>query len=245
MASLESLQTRALAAETKVGYIVDDKSLALKIVHVGSDTNPVVTVVSATGITLADDAATTGSLAFATYTTLGALVDKINSYSRWEARILDGLRATSTASSVLIPNSAVTAVDENGESVYKVFIDNSVNDSIFFRASMDRGVLKDDNARTKTELPLGGHRVKINGIRYRVNVSGATLNGVRIYEFDSKTLAETQVWGATSVDDTATTHDFTLNPITASEGNDLVVMFNDSAITDTLTNFVEVDYVRE
>lgn len=247
MASLESLQTRSYAAQTMSGRTVDDKSVAIEIVHVSTNASPAVTLVSNTGITLADAGYTTGSLAFATYTNLGLLVDHINSSHNlyWNARIIDGLRSTSTASSVLIPNSAITPVTQGGETIYQAFMDQSVNDTVFYRVSIDRGVLRDDNAALKTQKPLGGHRVKIAGITYRANISAATLNGLRIYEYDPVTVTETQIWSAKTVDDTATTHDFSDNPITASEGNDLVVMLNDSAITDATTNFLQVDYIRE
>ena len=158
---------------------------------------------------------------------------------------MDGLRSTTTADSRLIPNSAVTAVTINGESVYQIFIDQSVEDSIFYRVSADRGVLNNDLGYLRSQEPLGGHRVKITGITYRANISGATLNGVRIYEYDAVTKAETQVWGTTSVDDTKTAIDLSLNPITAREGNDLIVRVTDSAITDAITNFLQVDYIRE
>lgn len=245
MASLESLLTRSLAAQTLVGKTVDDLSIAMEIVYTGTAGTPVVTLVSGTGLTLADAATTTGSLAFGTYTNLGLLVDYINSTTRWSARIIDGLRSTLTASSSLIPNSVVTAVTLNGESVYQLFIDQSVIDTVFYRVAMDRGVLRGDDAQLKTQVPQGSHRVKINGITYNMEISAATLNGVRIYEFDVITKTETQIWGATSVDHTKTTHDFTLNPITASSGNELIVMINDSAISDSSANFLQVEYVRE
>lgn len=247
MASIESLKTRALAARSMSGRTVDDKSIAIEIVHVSTNASPSVTLVSNTGITLADAGYTTGSLAFTTYTNLGLLVDKINSSYNlyWKARIIDGLRSTLTASSALIPNSAITPVTRGAETIYEVFMDQSVNDTMFYRVSADRGVLRDDDGVLRTEKPNRGRRVKITGIKYRANISAATLNGLRIYEFDATTLAENQIWSSVTVDDTATTHDFTDNPITASEGNDLVVMLNDSAITDATTNFLQVDYFRE
>jgi len=247
MSSLESLQAREYEARTMSGITTDDKSLALEIVHVSTNATPVVTLVSATGITLADAGYTTGSLAFTTYTNLGLLVDKINSsYSLyWKARIIDGLRATTTASSVLLPDSVITAVTRGGESIYEVFIDQSVNNSMFYRVSADRGVLRDDDAVLKTEIPGGSHRVKINGIKYRANISAATANGLRVYEYDPVGNVETQLYQWTTVDNVATTIDLTDSPITANYGNDLIVMLNDSAITGATTNFLQVDYVRE
>ena len=245
MASLESLLTRQYAAQPMSGRTVDDKSIAFEIVHTSSDAVTSVTVVSGTGITLIDAAGTSGSLAFNTYTTVGALVDQINTLANWKARILDALRATSTASSVLLPNSAITAVTIGGESVYQVFLDQSVANDVFYRVANDRGVLRTEEGTLKTEVPKNSHRVKIEGITYRENISGATVNGVRIYSYDPVTLTETQIYGTTSVDDTATSLDFTKSPITSADGGELIVRITDSAISDTITNFLQVDYIRE
>jgi len=247
MSSLKSLQTKQLLAQTMSGITTDDKSLALEIVHISDSDNPVVTLASATGLTLADDDTTTGSLAFTTYTNLGLLVDVINEDhgNSWKARIIDGLRSTSTASSALIPDSAVTAVTRNGESIYEIFMDQSVNDSMFYRVSSDRGVLRDDHGVLKTEIPQNGHRVKINGIKYKVNISSATANGLRVYEYDPIGDVETQIYQWTTVDNTETEIDLSDFPITSGYGNDLIVMFVDSAISDATTNFLQVDYVRE
>lgn len=247
MASLESLYAKTFVARTLTGRTVDDKSIAVEFVHVSTNATPSVTIVSNTGITLADAGYTTGSLEFGTYTNLGLLVDKINSSFSlyWKARIVDGLRASTTASSSLIPNGVCTSETRGEETIYLAYFDQSVNDEMFYRVAQDRGVLRDDDGRLKTEIPQDGHRVKITGITYRAQISAASLNGVRIYEFDPVTLSETQIWGATSVDNTATTHDFTLNPITSAEGNELVVMVKDSTFTDATTNFLEVNYIRE
>ena len=247
MSSLESLQARGYEARTMSGIATDDKSLAIEIVHVATAASPVVTLASATGITLADAATTTGSLAFSTYTNLGKLVDVINSDHglSWKARIIDGLRATSTASSVLLPDSVITATTRGGESIYEVFIDTTVNDSMFYRVSADRGVLRDDDAALKTEIPGGSHRVKLNGIKYRASISAATANGLRLYEYDPVGNVETQLYQWTTVDNVATTIDLTDSPFEAAYGNDLVVMLVDSAITGATTNFLQVDYTRE
>ena len=248
MASLESLRTRAALAKTQSGVTVDDKSLAMEIVHVSEDyTTPVVTLVSATGITLANSGYTTGSLAFSTYTTLGSLVDIINNshFLHFKARIIDGLRTETTETSELIPNSAITATTRNGEDFFEVFLDQSVTDSMYFRVSADRGVLKDDDSVLKTQKPGGSHRVTILGIKYQAQISAATKGGIRIFEYSPVGDVETQIYEKTSVDNTATTIDFTDSPITAEEGNDLIVEIADSAITDATTNFLQVDYVRE
>jgi len=248
MASLESLQTREVAAETRTQRVVDDKSLALGIVYKpqATGTTPVVTISTGVGITLADSLTTTGSLAFTTYSDLGLLADKINSYARWECRILDGLRATKTETNVMLPDSGVTAATINGESIFRVYLDGSINDEMYYRVSMYRGVTTDDKGRTLDQSPIGSHRVKLTGIKYRINFTAAETNNIRIYESNPATATDTQIWnGQTGTDDTATAEDFSLFPFTAAEGSDLVVMFKDTEIADTLTNYIEVNYIRE
>jgi hypothetical protein len=248
MASLESLLGKTYTAQPFTGRTVDDKSVALELIHVSSNATPSVTVVSNTGITLADAGYTTGSLAFGVYTNLGLLADKINnSYNLyWKARIMDGLRSTSTASSVLIPNGVCSTVTQGSETIYQVFQDHSVGMSLFYRVAMDRGVLYDDDARLKTTIPNDNHRVKILGITYNANVNAAMLNGVRIYEFDPVAVTETEIWSAKSVDATATTLDFTDSPITSGYGNELIVQVTDgTSLTDDIANFLEVNYIRE
>ena len=249
MASLESLLGRSYGARSMSGMVTDDKAIALEIVHTSSVAITSVTLTSASDLVLIDAGGTTTcTFGDATGDTLGAVVDTINASTNWKARILDGFRATATASSVLIPNSALTAVTINGESVYQVFMDSSVAKTVLYRVSMDRGVLVSDLGQNKldNEKLLKGHRVKITGIKYNVNVSAAELGAVRIYEVDSVTLAETQIWAAKSVGATTTTHDFTLNPLAAREGNDLVVVVLDAtSVTDAAANFLQVDYIRE
>jgi len=265
MASLESLQSRALAAQSFSGYVVDDKCVPLEIVYKGSGVVTSVTVQSATDIVLisVETAGTiTVTSTFADSTpdsatrgeTLGAVVDVINASPYWSARIIDGFRSTTTASSVLLPNSAVTAVAERGELVYKLFLDGSAADAMLYRVSADRGVLNDDFGRVKSQIPdrmgipggkQGAHRVKVNQIKYKLDLDADTVNGVRIYEVDSISGAATLIWSAIAIDDTITEHDFGVFPITAKEGNDLVVGVIVGTLADKATNYLQVDYTRE
>ena len=71
-------------------------------------------VVSGTSLTLSIDGAVdtdvgaSGVLAFATYTTLGTLVDAINISDNWEAEIVAGLRSDATDGSELLARSTST-----------------------------------------------------------------------------------------------------------------------------------------
>jgi hypothetical protein len=98
--------------------IVADQSVAVAIRYKGSQPSATVTVVSATSMTLKHGAAgsetgdttvgSSGVLAFATYTTLGALVDEINRGGNWQAEIVDGLRSDATTGSTLLARSETT-----------------------------------------------------------------------------------------------------------------------------------------
>ena len=140
----------------------------------------------------------------------------------------------------------ITATTRNGEDFFEVFIDQDVDNNIYYRVSADRGVLRDDDGVLKSQKPQGSHRVTIKGIKYQANISGATKGGIQIWEYNPVGDVETQIWEKTSVDNVATTIDLTDSPITAGYGNDLIVVITDgTSITDATTNFLQVDYVRE
>lgn len=92
-------------------------------------------VVSATSLTLSIDGSAdttvgaSGVLAFATYTTLGTLVDAINLSSNWQAEIVAGLRTDAVNGSELLARSTSTFrmyqtinlyADSSDSGVYKV-----------------------------------------------------------------------------------------------------------------------------
>lgn len=98
---------------------VADQGVAFRIQYVGSpESSPDyadAVIVSATSIVLSVNgvadtsfAGGSGTLLFATYTTLGLLVDQINTSSNWKAEIVAGLRSDSLASSALLARSTST-----------------------------------------------------------------------------------------------------------------------------------------
>ena len=237
MPSLNSLQTRDLASQTTSIRYEDDGSIALRIKHVGTDAITSVTCTTAANLVLIDADGTTTST-FATDTTLGAVADTINAAANWECKILDGLRTTATDSSELLENAAITADVVNDEMGYTVHLDTNVVDSAFIRVTYDR--------TAGNLLPASGHRVKLNKFEYNENVSSAEAGAVRVYEWDSVRRTETLIWSAASVDATLTTLDFSKGPITAKEGNDLVIMITDgTSITDATANYLQAIYTRE
>jgi len=107
------------ALETVVGVRrTADTSVALRLRYVGSPESSSdyadAVLVSNTALTLSvngvadPNVGASGVLAFATYTTLGTLVDAINASGTWEAEIVAGLRSDSTGSSRLLARSTST-----------------------------------------------------------------------------------------------------------------------------------------
>lgn len=98
---------------------VADQGVAFRIQYVGSPESSQdyadAVVVSATSIVLSVNgvadtsfAGASGTLLFATYTTLGLLVDQINTSSNWKAEIVAGLRSDTINGSELIARSTST-----------------------------------------------------------------------------------------------------------------------------------------
>lgn len=240
MASLNSLQTRALAAQVTGIKVAEDQPVAFRITHIGA--GPVTSVAVTTGTScVLTDGVENVTVAFATYTTVGAAVDKINASVNWRAKVLDSLRTQSTTgSNTLVNNAGLTANSKYGEYGYDVLLDTTVSFKFPIRCTFDRSA--------GNLAPRGGHRVKLVSFEYVMNVGAAAADKVRIYEWDPVLKTETQIFSAPSVDSTSTvtSFDFSKAPITAKDGNDLIVMVTDAtAITDATTNYVQTLYVRE
>lgn len=241
MASLDSLQIRALTAQTTGIRVVDNTAVALRITHLGLNTLPVVTTTANT-LVLTDGVGganvTTITLAAGT-ATLGRLVDEINATASWQAKVLDGLKSQTLAvASTLVVNAAHTVNTKNGEAGYDVLLNTSVAFTFPIRCTYDR--------TAGSILPSASHRVKIVSIDYNLNVGLAAAGMVKIYEWDPSTRVETQIWQAASVDTVNTSFDFSNAPITAKDGGDLIVLVTDAtAIVAAATNFLQVLYTRE
>ena len=238
MASQDSLQTRALAAENKVGRVVDDTPVAIRISHPGTEAVTSVTVDTATDIVLID-ADGTSTLAFATYTTIALLADAINALDNWECKVLDALRTDATDGSELV-DGVISSSVLNGETIWDALQDTSVLQSMSYRCTIDRNVA--------LNRPKGAHRVKLQEISYNCDVNGALANGVQVWEWDAANKTETQIWQATSVDavDTSITFASGEGMITAGVGNDLIVRITDStSLTDNDANFLQCPYIKE
>lgn len=229
MASLDSTMTRHYNKAGTALFVSDDTvagsgPVALRLRYVGTGTVTSVTVHNATGST---DIATitsdggTDTYALATYTTLGTLADAINSAGIFEAKVVDGLRSTSTYSdiaTIFLVTGAITAGSVNGTTVWDILSDTSASTTsttgLYARLSFDRGF---DKAHKSN------HRVSLQEIYYFANTA-TTVDKVSVYEI-SKSGVETLVYKKPAVDNSATTINFAsgVGKITAADGNDLVV----------------------
>lgn len=240
MGSYDSLAIRAYNSEDKVGRVVDDTPVALRISHPGTEAVTSVTVNTAASIVLIDaDGTTTIDITAAAYNTVGEVCDYINSLDNWSCKVLDALRADAVNGSQLA-DGAITATVVNGETVWDAKVDTSVALAMTYRCTYDRNVA--------LNRPKGAHRVKLAAIDYNCNINAASANGVRVYEWDATNKTETQVWQATSVDATDTSHTFASGQgkITAGVGNDLIVRVIDgTSLTDATANFLQCVYTRE
>lgn len=143
----EALKTREARRLNGSARLAADQPVAIAIRYRGSQASATVTVVSATGITLKHgDAAsetadttvdTNGVVEFATYTTLGDVVDQINLSANWEAEIVDGLRSDAVDSSETLARAETTLSPTNTQ-VLPLYWDTSAHLSLSYAISARR-----------------------------------------------------------------------------------------------------------
>lgn len=232
MASKDSLEVRNLASVGTVVVSRDDTPVAIRLrttAAAGAVTSVIVT--AATNIVMITAGGGTDTYAFATYTTIGALADAINSDGIFEAVVLDALRSDLTASSTLLGQTITSGTDANGVVVWDVNPDTSVLKAMTTTLSLHRNF----------DFPQRGHVVKLQEIVYNVDVNGASANAVRIYQRIKG--VEVQLNGIASVDATKTTINWAsgVGFITGADNADLIVRVQDAtSLTDATANFVQV-----
>lgn len=218
MPSLDSVLTRSYLKQGVAQYTSDDTvadsgPVALRLRYLSTGTVTSVTVTTGTSlVTISEDNATTDTFLFATYDTLGTLVDAINAAGNFEAKILDSLRSYPTKTQ--FTNGAITSSVKNGITVWDVLVDTSAAAYIASRLTFDR--VFDKSHKTT-------HRVALQEIKYAANVT--TTDYVYVYEVD-KVGTETLKYKIAAVDATTTTLNFAagVGKITAQDGQDLVVV---------------------
>lgn len=172
------------ALKTSIGRVLAaDQGVALRIRYVGSPESSSdyadAVLVSATSLTLSVNAVAdstvgaSGVLAFATYTTLGTLVDAINLSANWEAEIVAGLRSDAVNGSELLARSTST---------FRPYTSLDL-----FWDSSDGGVLGIDFALEPAEAfarpdQRDSHRVGFKQLLALVNTSGGETIQIYVYE---------------------------------------------------------------
>jgi hypothetical protein len=249
MASLDGLKIRKLLAQSKVVRVLDDKSVALRIVYSGASTSaPVISIITATSLTLTTSLGATVFTFGSGFGTLALLAAAINSGVGdgglsgaglgFSCRILDAIPSQITTASNLIVSAGLVAHSVNGEMVYDALLDHSTSKNVCYRISTDRNVV--------AKGPKGGHRVKLVDFIYDENVSAGQAGAVRVYEFNSVAGSTDLIWAALSVDATITEIDLSKNPLSSEEGGELIVMvMDDTSLTNDPANFLQVSFIRE
>lgn len=181
--------------------LVADQVVALGIRYKGTSASATVTVVSATGITLKHGtaaaeavdttvgASSNGVVDFATDTTLGAVVDRINTSPNWQAEIIDGLRADSMASSTMLARSETTLSPVRTQ-VLPLYFDTSAHLSYSYCVSPRR--LNFNRSRS-------GYQAVVKDVKALVNVGSGTLT-LNIYNRNPKTGVTTLLFQASGTD---------------------------------------------
>lgn len=231
MASLEYALTRQALGEGIVRSVVDDTPIAFRMWYVGTGTVTSVTVTTATNIVNITSDGGTDTYTFATYTTIGAVVDAINADGIFQARLIDALTADASAS-VLVTGAITAGADENGRVCWDATIDTSATDFVTVSLS-PKGL--------NYETPGKGHRVHLKEIVYNIDINGASANGVRVYR--RRGLIETQIYRRASVDATATTINFAsgYGRISGKPDDEILVRVIDTtSVTDAAANFLQV-----
>jgi len=234
MASLESLKMRKYAAKgTIIQRVGQDTPVAIKVKYIGTSTITSVVVTTGTDIVFTT-AAATDTIDFATYTTIGAVVDAINGTGRWQAMVVDALRSAASVSR-LFSATVTAATDEVGASVYNIKLDTS--------SGLQYAVCL--SPFTNFDAPKG-HAVKLQEIKYGINMTTPAVNSVQIWK--RLGTVETQVFGGLSVDTTETTISWAsgVGYIGGNVNEEIIVLVKDAAqLDDATTNYIQVVGVIE
>lgn len=239
MASTDSLKVRALNAAGAIQVSRDDTPVAIRLQYVGTGSVTSVTVTTATNIVAITSDGGTDTYTFATYTTVGALADAINSDGIFSAIVLDALRADATTGSQFVTGAITAGNDDNGVVIWDVLADTSVLKAMTATLSLRR------NCNVPTTLAKM-HRVHLQEIVYYTDVNAGSANAVRVYYRTGS--VEKQVFGRLSVDATATTLSWASGQgkLTAPAGADIIVRVQDAtSLTDSTSNLVQATGIYE
>lgn len=212
--------------------LVADQSAAIGIMYKGTQPSATFTNVSATGITLKQGvagsevadvtvgASANGVVDFATDTTIGAVVDRINQSPNWRAEVVDALRIDSVASSATLARSETTFAPVRTQ-VLPLFWDTSVFLSSSYLISARRlNFLK----------KRGGFQAVVRDIKAFETVGSGTLT-LFIYDVNPKTGVSTLMAQFAGTSGTELNPTIGANTEYRSEfGHDLLIRYSGSAV---------------
>lgn len=229
--SLEGLSVKSLLRTGEFRQVKSDTPIAIRIKHEGTAAVTSVTVTTATNIVLID-ADGTNTLAFATYTTVGAVADAINALKNWSCQVLDALRSDASASA-FVDGAITSGTTRTGVVVWDVLVDTSAALSLTACLSAFRDMSNAEVAKSK--------RVKLKKADYSVNMGTAAADSAQIWVRNGS--KETQLVGDLSVDTTATTlYTGVGDPdafLGGRAGEEIIVRVKDAAtLADAAGNYV-------
>lgn len=224
-----------------------DQGMALRIRYIGSPDGSKdyadAVLVSATSLVLSVNGVadttvgTTGTLLFATYTTLGALADVINLSANWKAEIVAGLRSDTVNGSELLARSTST---------FKPWTEVD-----FYWDSSDNGVLGIDFLLEPAPAfsrpdQVKSHRVGLKRIRALVNSNAGEDIQIYVYELlPNKAAIYRTLDQFTATDNTAFDSGVVDEPLVHADfGNSLLIRFRGTGWIDTAA-YLRVSGIRE
>lgn len=240
----EHLLVSALAAKNQSRSVGTDAPVSIRLEHVTKGAFTSVAVTTATDVVITSDSVEK-TYAFATYTTLGAVVDAINADGYFKAMVLDALRSDASASTIKqVTYSAFTSelVGNQAHSVIDLVADTSATKSLTVRVTEQ--VVPTLVVGTPSNWS-GVKRPRITEIEYKGTLgSGGEAAGLRVYEVKGGTevlrLSKTSI-SAADTQLYLNTPGLIGSLIDATPGNDLVVRLVDSVtMADAAANYLEV-----
>lgn len=234
MSSLDSVLVRKALSKGVVRQRGTDQPIAFRLKYKGTGTVTSVTVTTATDLVLITSDGGTDTYTFATYTTVGAVVDAINKDNIFEAKVLDCLRSLNIDSVSRLLDGAVTSgTDADGATIWDIKTDTSV--------ALQIGVCLTPSYNFGSFVAPKGHRVHLKEIVYLVDTGTAAVDSLQVWT--RKGGVETQLMGVLTVDNTLTTINFASGEGKISGGvdEDIIVLFKDAAtLADSTGNFVRL-----
>jgi len=236
MASLDFALTRQTLMKGAVQYVGTDLPVAIRLRYVGTGTVTSVTVTTGTNIVMVTSDGGTDTYAFGTYTTVGTLVDAINTDGIFEARVLDTVRSAATATQFV--DGAITAgtiytAANTAQTVYDVKVDTSA--ALYFATCLTFGRGFDINKLAAE------HRVHLQEIKYPMDAGSFAANALKVY--DRFKGVETLLYQGPATDNSATTESYAVGygKVTVASGHEIVVQITaTSTLADAATNYLRV-----